>query len=179
MDPTRTSAERHLVLRAYDGLICGASHLQSAVLLALRVTWGFSLAEAGYGHLTHIQQTVDAFKGWGVPLPTFNVYLSGSMELIGGSLLILGLATRLISLPLIFNFLVAYVSASRDTLKELFAGPHIKGYDEFISDSAFPMLMLALIMLAFGPGKASLDYLLKKNVFNKKSSPAGFPVERF
>jgi putative oxidoreductase len=160
----------------YGHLICGASNLQSAVLLALRLTWGWQLVESGSGHLTHIQQTIDAFKGWGVPFATFNVYISGSMELLGGMLLVVGFATRLVSIPLVINFIVAYAAASRDTFKEFFAGQHRKGYDDFINDAAFPMLMLALIMLAFGPGKASIDYLLKRTVFGKRGDPRGFHV---
>jgi putative oxidoreductase len=169
MEPIDSHRSPNIFIRLYEHLICSAGHLQSAVLLALRLTWGWQLAESGYGHLTHIQQTINAFTGWGVPFPTFNVYLSGSMELTGGCLLILGLATRLISIPLVFNFIVAYASASRDTFKEFFAGQHQKGYDDFINDAAFPMLMLALIMLAFGPGKASVDYLLQRTVFRKRS----------
>ena len=165
-----------LIIRLYEKLICFAGCLKSAVLLALRLTWGWQLLESGYGHLTHIQNTIDAFRGWGVPFPTFNVYLSGSMELTGGLLLILGLATRVISIPLVFNFIVAYLSASRDTFKEIFSGQLQKGYDDFINDAAFPMLMLALIMLAFGPGKASIDYLLKRTIFARKNAP-GLPTE--
>ena len=137
------------------------SKLQSFVLLALRVTWGWELLESGYGHLTHVQKTVEAFQSWGVPLPTLNVYISGSTEMIGGALLILGLATRFIALPLVFNFLVAYATASRSTLTQLFFGPNrLEAYDKFIDDSAFPMLILSLAMLAFGPGKFALDHLL-------------------
>ena len=164
------------MLQKYDLLAGGASHLQSAVLLGLRLTWGWQLVESGYGHLTHVQKTVEAFKGWGVPLPEVNVYISGGTELVGGALLMLGLATRLISIPLVFNFLVAYATASRDTLKQLFLGPdRLDGYDKFINDSAFTMLVLALVMLAFGPGKVSLDYLLRRKLSScplaNKSSP--------
>jgi putative oxidoreductase len=165
-----------LATSLYGHLICAAGNLQSAVLLALRLTWGWQLAESGWGHLHHIQDTIDAFTGWGVPFPAVNVYISGSMELLGGTLLLLGLATRLISIPLVFNFIVAYAAASRDTFKEFFAGQHQKGYDDFINDAAFPLLMLALIMLAFGPGKASVDYLLKRTVFAKREDPRAFAV---
>jgi putative oxidoreductase len=160
-----------LAVRSHGTFTHFASHLQSVALLALRLTWGWQLAESGYGHLTHIQKTVDAFKSWGVPLPELNVYISGTTELVGGSLLMLGLATRLISLPLVFNFIVAFATASRDTLTQMFSGPdRLDGYDKFINDSAFPMLMLALLMLAFGPGKFSLDQVISR--FVKRSPDA-------
>ena len=76
-----------------------------------------------------------------------------------------GLATRLIALPLVFNFIVAFLTASRSTVVQLFAGPQRSdAYDAFINDSAFPMLILALAMLAFGPGKASLDQILRSKL---------------
>jgi putative oxidoreductase len=148
------------------------AHLQSLVLLALRVTWGWQLLAAGYGHLTHIDKTVEAFKGWGIPFPLANVYISGTTEMIGGALLVSGLAARLIAVPLVFNFLVAYATASRLTIVQLITGEggtRLDAYDSFINDSAFPMLILALAMLAFGPGKLSLDYLLRRFVFSHHS----------
>jgi putative oxidoreductase len=144
------------------------AHFQSFVLLALRVTWGWQLLVAGYGHLTHIDKTVEAFKGWGVPFPLANVYISGTTEMIGGALLVLGLAARLIAIPLVFNFLVAYATASRATIVQLItgeSGTRLDAYDSFINDSAFPMLILALTVFAFGPGKLSLDHLLRRFVF--------------
>jgi putative oxidoreductase len=169
-----------LIIRLYEHLICGASNLQSAVLLALRLTWGWQLAESGYGHLTHVDKTVQAFIDWGIPFPTANVYLSGSMELMGGTLLLLGLATRLISIPLIFNFIVAYAVDARDQLKEMFTGKHLDGtwggrldgYDNVINYAAFTLFVLALIMLTFGPGKASIDYLLQRKVFRRRETHA-------
>jgi putative oxidoreductase len=166
------------VSHLYELLIYAASNLQSAVLLALRLTWGWQLAESGYGHLTHIENTVKAFTEWGIPFPTANVYMSGTMELVGGTLLILGLATRLISIPLIFNFIVAYAVDARDQLHEWLTGKHLDGswggrldgYDNVINYAAFTILILAVVMLAFGPGKASIDYLLQCKVFRKSDN---------
>lgn len=152
----------YLTTRGYDLLLASGSHLQSFVLLALRLTWGWQLLESGYGHLTHVEKTLEAFKGWGVPMPLLNVYISGTTELVGGGLLMLGLATRLIALPLVFNFIVAFLTASRSTLIQIIAGPQRgDGYDALINDNAFPMLVLALSMFAFGPGVFSIDRVLK------------------
>jgi putative oxidoreductase len=164
-----------LPVRAYGWLICAGSYLQCFVLLAIRLTWGWQLAHSGWQHLHDVPTMVQRFQKWGVPLPTLNVYVSGTTELVGGTLLILGLGTRLVSLPLIFNFIVAYLTASRQTLGHLFGGPnHLDAYDDFINDAAFPMLIMSLAMLAFGPGKVSIDYLLKRTVF-RKSKPEPTP----
>jgi putative oxidoreductase len=169
-----------LPFRAYSKFALTADQLQSFVLLLLRLAWGWQLAESGYGHLTHIENTVKAFIRWDVPFPVLNVYISAYTELIGGSLLILGLATRLISVPLVFNFIVAIVAASRKDIADAFANKgFIAGWDAITNDGAFPFLMLALIMLAFGPGRASVDHLLRRTVFrgpSAQSSPGGFPA---
>jgi len=158
------------VAKASDLLTRSGSKLQPFVLLSLRVTWGWELLESGYGHLTHVQKTIEAFRSWGVPFPSLNVYVSGTTEMIGGALLILGLATRFIALPLVFNFLVAYATASRATLNQLFFGPgHLEAYDKFIDDSAFPMLILSLTMLAFGPGKFALDHLVSRHFTRRRA----------
>ena len=147
--------------------------LQSFVLLAMRVTWGWQLFESGYGHLTHVQKTLEAFQGWGVPFPQLSVYVSGTTELVGGLLLVLGLATRLISVPLLFNFIVAFATASRGTFVQILHGPQrLEGYDAFINDSAFPMLILALTLLAFGPGRVSIDYLIGR-FLRSRGNPDG------
>lgn len=155
-------------VRAYGTMVHVASYFQSPVLLLLRLTWGWELFQSGHGHLTHVQKTVEAFEGWGVPFPHLNVYISGVTELVGGSLLMLGLATRLISLPLVFNFIVAIIAASRSDIAAAFHDGVLVGWDKIIDDTAFPMLILALVMLAFGPGKVSGDYLLARTVWRPR-----------
>ncbi|HTL67809.1 MAG TPA: DoxX family protein [Lacunisphaera sp.] len=140
-----------------------ASWLQAPVLLLIRLAWGFQLFESGRGHLTHVEKTAQQFAEWHIPFPVLNVYLSGSVELAGGVLLMLGLFARFVSVPLFFNFCVAYATASPDAVKSLL---HLDP-DDFINDAAFPFLVTSLLICAFGPGKLSLDAL-----FFKKT-PAG------
>ena len=73
------------------------------------------------------------------------------------------LGARFISVPLLFNFIVAYLTASRAAVKQVFTGPnHLEGYDAVINDAAFTMIVLSLAMLAFGAGRFSLDYLVSR-----------------
>ena len=141
-----------------------ASWLQSPALLLIRLAWGFQLYESGWGHLTHVAATVKQFEEWHIPFPLINVYLSGSVELVGGVLLMLGLFSRFISVPLFFNFCVAYATASPDAVKDLL---HFRNPDGFINDAAFPFLVTSVLICAFGPGKLSLDALLFKKAAAK------------
>ncbi|HWZ95832.1 MAG TPA: DoxX family protein, partial [Opitutaceae bacterium] len=119
--------------------------------------------------LTNVGKTADFFTSLHIPFPVANVYISGTTELVGGILLMLGLFSRLISVPLLFNFCVAYLTASQGAVKELL---HFKNPDDFINDSAFPFLVTSLLILAFGPGKISLDYLLEKLCGKKSGASA-------
>ncbi len=52
--------------------------------------------------------------GLGLPAPELLAFAAGWTELLGGFLLVLGLATRLVSLPLIFTMVIAATSAHWD-----------------------------------------------------------------
>jgi putative oxidoreductase len=147
--------------KIHDMVAKAGNVLQSPVLLLIRLAWGFQLYESGIGHLTHVEKTAAFFTSLNIPHPVANVYISGSTELAGGILLMLGLFSRFISIPLFFNFCVAYWTASRSEVVNLF---HFRNPDDFINDSAFPFLVTSLVILAFGPGFFSLDRLF----FGKK-----------
>jgi putative oxidoreductase len=140
--------------------------LQSIVLLFIRLAWGFQLAESGYGHLTHVAKTrafFESLKFFGrypMPVPALNVYVSGTTELVGGALLMLGFLSRPVAVLVFFNFCVAYATAG---WTEVAALAHFQSPDDFINDAAFPFLVTALLVLAFGPGKVSIDAALGNN----------------
>src|SRR5438270_4321541 len=142
-----------LPVRGYRGFSCVAGNLQSVGLLVLRIGFGLELWFSGYGHLHNIPDMVERFQKWGVPFPTLSVYVSGLTEAIGGLLLILGLGTRLISVPLIVNFIVAYATASHGKLAQAWSGPdRWGGVGNVVNDDAMGPLVAALITLAFGAG---------------------------
>src|SRR5271166_17327 len=132
--------------------------LQSLVLLFIRLAWGFQLAESGWGHLTHVEKTTQFFESlkffgrFPMPMPVLNVYISGTTELVGGILLMLGLFSRPISILIFFNFCVAYATAGWSEISEIL---HLHSPDDFINDAAFPFLVTSLLILAFGPGRAA------------------------
>jgi putative oxidoreductase len=154
-----------LFAKCYGWLICGASFLKSPFLLIIRLYWGWQMFVSGHAHLSpdNLPAMIERFKGWGIPFPAVNVYVSGYTESICGILLLLGLASRLITIPLIINFCVAYLTASRATLLNVFHDP-----DAFVSDAAFLFLLASLIVFIFGPGVFSLDCVVGKIYAKKK-----------
>ena len=57
------------------------SHLQSPLLLAVRLYWGWQFFQTGLGKLMHIPKVMGFFTSLGIPFPAFNAYFVGSLEL--------------------------------------------------------------------------------------------------
>ncbi len=146
-----------------DKFDCLVSYLQSPLLLVLRLYWGFSFAQTGWGKLTHLEKTTGFFESLHIPMPRLNAMAAGSVECFGGVLLLLGLFARPVAVPLIFTMIVAYVTADNEALHAIFSDT-----DKFVSAAPFLYLLAALIVLAFGPGKFSLDALLFKKTASAK-----------
>ncbi len=153
----------------YQKLIKYSAYLGPFVLLLVRLAWGYELMTTGWYHLHDIDTMVGRFTKWGVPMPHASVIISGTMEMVAGALWILGLGTRLISIPMVFNFCVAYATAHIDTVKSLFGSPAWEP-TEFIDAAAFPFLVTSLLLVAFGPGLFSIDAIIKKLAFSKTAS---------
>jgi len=132
-----------------------ASYLQSPLLLIIRLYWGISFALSGWGKFTHLDRTVAYFESLNIPQPKLNALFTASTECLGGALLALGLFARPVSVPLIVMMGVAYLTANRDALMAITSDP-----DKFVTADSFLYLLAALIVLAFGPGKLSVDALL-------------------
>src|SRR5260221_7312408 len=112
-----------LIDLVYGWFLKLANLMQAPLLLAIRLYWGWQFWQAGYGKLTNIQQAIENFTNMGVPAPAFNAHFIGLLEATGGVLLILGLGSRLIALPLTINMFTAFVIADREALHSIFSEP--------------------------------------------------------
>lgn len=129
-----------------------ATRLQDVFLLVIRLYWGWQFFLTGKGKLMNIERTSEFFGSLGIPLPTLNAYAAGSVECFGGLLLLLGVASRIITIPLISTMCVAYLTAHHEQLFGIFRNP-----DDFVSALPFLFLLAALLVFLFGPGKFSVD----------------------
>ncbi len=139
--------------------------LQAPVMLAIRGYWGWQFFHTGWGKLTGLDQVTEFFTQLGIPAPHLNALIAGSTECFGGLLLLLGLGSRLVSVPLAFTMLVAYATASRDALLGVFHDP-----DTFIQADPFLFLLTAVLVLSFGPGYFSLDTVVKKVLERRRAA---------
>ncbi|MFZ4763318.1 MAG: DoxX family protein [Roseimicrobium sp.] len=136
-----------------------ASLLQSPFLLLVRLYWGWAFFETGKGKLMSLEQTTDFFTSLGLPMPGVNAVMAGATECFGGLLLLVGLGSRLVSVPLAFTMVVAYLTADLEVVKNIFADA-----DAFLEAAPFQFLFAAVLVLAFGPGKLSIDHLIARRL---------------
>ncbi len=142
----------NLLTRLETLLVKIGGWLQSPLLLVLRLYWGWSFAQTGWGKLMHLERTAGYFASLGLPAPKLNAIMAGGTECIGGVLLLLGLGARLVSVPLIFVMAVAYATADKEAVQAIFSDP-----EKFVTAAPFLFLLTAVLVLAFGPGRFSLD----------------------
>lgn len=105
----------------------------------------------------NFERTVDYFTSLNIPMPSINAAMAGTTECVGGLLLLLGLASRVVSLQLVVVMVVAYLTADAEAVQHIFSNP-----DEFTAASPFLFLLTSVIVAFFGAGKFSLDTLLAR-----------------
>ena len=131
--------------------------LQSIFLLTIRTFWGWKFFQAGLGKYQNFENVVEFFTKLQIPAPQINVAIAASFEFFGGILLILGLGSRLITVPLITTMIVAYTTAHQTALLNVFSDPAT-----FFKQEPFLFLYASLIVLIFGPGTFSVDWLITR-----------------
>jgi len=159
--------------RYYPLLLRALNSLESPLLLLVRLYWGWQFWQAGWGKLQDISKPIGFFTQLGIPFPVFNAWLVSLLECFGGILLFVGLASRLISIPLVIDMTVAYLTADREALKSIFAEP-----GKFYGADPYTFWFAALLIMIFGPGSFSLDHLLRRYL-GRRDGPAsevGTPV---
>jgi len=140
-----------------------------ASVLLLRVMAGGVFLWEGILKFVYVNQGVGRFTKLGMPFPHFTADFVGYLEIVGGLLLLSGLMTRLIAIPFIIEMIVAILS----TKISLYLGtsplplppvPPQFGMCAVLHEirSEYAQLLTTAFLLVNGPGKWSLDALMKK-----------------
>lgn len=144
----RISRLRRRILRV-------ASALRWLPPTVARLTLGWIFLQSGWGKLNNLPRVIAFFTQLGIPAPRFQAPLAGGTELLCGVLMLLGLCTRLASLPLIGTMLVAIVTAKRAELHEL---SDLFGFAEYL------YIVLCLWLGAYGAGPLSFDAIFARRL---------------
>ncbi len=150
------AAERQ-VLRLYDRFAKAISSLQSPFLLAVRLYWGWQIAQNGWGKLHNLPHVVEFFASLGLPAPGATAVFVSTFEFVCGILLALGLFSRIAALGLVIDMSVAFWTADREALLSFFSDP-----SKFYNADPFIFHFVGILILVFGPGKLALDTLLNR-----------------
>ena len=182
-------------MKAYTNYLNLANKLGDIPLLAIRILLAYAFFGPAMMKWGDMESTIAWFGnpdwGLGLPMPALNAYLAATTEILGVFLLLFGLGTRLISLPLIIVMLMAYftvhmghgwlaiassaedlevaerINAARGLLKENGNYEWLTAKGSFVilqngAEFVVTYIVMLLTLISFGPGKISLDYLISK-----------------
>jgi putative oxidoreductase len=116
-----------------------------------RLTLGLVFFNSGRGKLGNLPQVIEYFQSLGIPAPHFQAPLAAGTELVCGALLLLGLFSRLASVPLIVTMIVAILTARKADLE---------GISSLFTFIEYTYIVLLVWIGISGPGPLSLDRLL-------------------
>ncbi len=133
--------------------------------LLVRVTLALVFVESGWGKLKTLNEVTAFFTELKIPLPAVNAVVASTTEFVGGILILVGLGTRFVALPLAFTMVIAIITAKRGDVDGVTA---LAGLQEFSYLVMFLWLALA------GAGRASIDHWLWRRISGDvKNRPAG------
>ena len=118
-----------------------------------RLTVGLVFVGTGWGKLHSIPDVTSFFTDLHIPAAGFHARLVAGTEFFGGLLVLLGLGTRLASLPLAFTMVIAILTAKR---------ANIDGLTTLVGFEEWSYLVMFLWIALAGPGPLSLDALIRR-----------------
>jgi putative oxidoreductase len=126
--------------------------------LLARLTIACVFIESGWGKIHHIDKVIGFFASLGLPAPAFQAHLVAYTEFVAGLLILVGLATRLASIPLVIVMLVALRTAFADKL----AGSAMEDFSALTGISEYLYIVLLVWLIIAGPGRVALDALVAR-----------------
>ena len=125
--------------------------------LVVRLSIGIEFFGSGLGKLGKLPGFIGYFRSLGIPFPEVQAPFVAGLELVCGTLIVVGLATRPAALMLCGVMSVAIVTAA---VPEHKIGASWHGLLEFLYLPEWCLLLLLGWLVLAGPGRASLDALI-------------------
>ena len=144
------------LLRLYGRL----DSLQWLPVILARISVGVLFFESGRGKLFYkLAELKEYFMQLGIPFAHVQAPMVAAIEFIGGICLILGLATRLVSAPLVGVMAVAIMAAQLDKVKTV---------GDFLYLPEVLLIVIFVWLIFSGPGKFAIDNAIARK-FNRKA----------
>jgi putative oxidoreductase len=150
------------LLKIGDRVLGVAKKLEWLALLVARLTVGVEFVSTGWGKVHNLAKVTAYFGELGIPAPGVNAIFASFTELVCGSLLVLGLASRLAACPLVVTMIVAIVTAQKDQLH---------GVTDLVGLVEWTYIAILAIVAVFGPGPVSVDAYVANALRRRGGSP--------
>lgn len=128
-----------------------------------RIAVGWVFLVTGWGKLHNLPRIIEFFTDLGIPFPQYQAPFVAATELVCGTLIVVGLFTRVAAVPLIGTMVVAIATAQWKEVENL-AG--FLGLVETLYIVLFAWIAIA------GPGPLSLDALLQRAFATRRRTPS-------
>jgi putative oxidoreductase len=116
--------------------------------LLARLTVGVVFLASGWGKIHNLEKVTAFFTDLGIPFPAQQAVFVALVELVGGTCMVLGLAARLMSIPLVIMMVVAIATAQRE---------QVTGFVDLFGLVEWTLLVLCAWIGLQGPGAMSVD----------------------
>ena len=124
-------------------------------LLLLRASAGALFTCTGWEATHHLVDVTAFFAELRIPWPALSAAVAGYAELVCGAHLVIGLASRLATVPLLVCMIVAIVTAK---------AAKIHGLRDLLMQVEFAYALLLVALPVLGPGQVSLDALVVRRM---------------
>lgn len=132
-----------------------ARRLDWLPLLLLRLSLAATFVPTGWGKIHDLGKVTAYFVELGIPAPHLNAVVVSITELVCGSLLLVGLFSRLAAVPLVVSMTVAIITAK---------WPDLHGVADLFSVDEFVYVVMLVGVIVLGPGAVSLDGQLARRM---------------
>ena len=138
--------------------------VSASSIVLVRLAVGLIFATQGFLKYADPNLGVNRFTRIGFPAPLFTAHFVGAFEMVCGLLLLLGLWTRVLAIPLL---IVISTAIATTKLPELYR-PN-QGFWYMVSDARtdFSMFCCLLFLIISGPGVWSVDSFWSRRNFNR------------
>lgn len=123
--------------------------------LLARLVLGIVFVPSGWGKLHDLDGVTEFFASLGIPFPALQAPFVSSVELVCGALVMVGFGARLAAVPLAATMVVALATA---------IWPEVEGLGDLVGRSELLYLLLCIQVAIAGPGTASADALVARQL---------------
>ena len=147
--------------RLVELALLGSGDLEQYAILLVRVSIGLFFAISGANKLfvaASSQTMYETLVEAKVPFPHLMTYFVSAVELVGGSLLIVGFLSSLACVALLVDMLVAILTTELSAMRKGLSP--LNWLDDFLYLPEVLYVLFFIWLLCSGPGKFSVDYWL-------------------